>query len=153
MSRPLNPKQLRFVEEYLVDLNATQAAIRAGYSAKTAGSQGFDLLKKPEIQAALAAGRREQARRTEVSVDFVIQGLREVAMRCMQRVPVMVGQGKDRRQATTADGQGVWEFDSAGANRSLELLGKHVGAFDAAEDDVPPTPVAVTVNVVDGRKG
>lgn len=45
----LNDKQRRFVDEYLVDLNATQAAIRAGYSPKTAGSQAFDLLKKPEI--------------------------------------------------------------------------------------------------------
>ncbi len=46
----LNDKQRRFVGEYLIDLNATQAAIRAGYSEKTAGQQAFDLLKKPEIQ-------------------------------------------------------------------------------------------------------
>ena len=49
----LSAKQQRFVDEYLVDLNATQAAIRAGYSEKTAGAQGFDLLKKPEIEAPL----------------------------------------------------------------------------------------------------
>ena len=53
----MTPKQEAFVREYLIDLNATQAAIRAGYSERTAGSQSFDLLQKPEIQAAIAAGR------------------------------------------------------------------------------------------------
>ena len=50
----MNEKQKRFCEEYLIDCNATQAAIRAGYSEKTAGSQAFDLLKKPEIQNYIA---------------------------------------------------------------------------------------------------
>ncbi|MBK9446194.1 MAG: terminase small subunit [Betaproteobacteria bacterium] len=56
----LNPKQRQFIAEYLIDFNATQAAIRAGYSKKTAGSQGFDLLKKPEIAAAVAKGQAKQ---------------------------------------------------------------------------------------------
>lgn len=56
----LNAKQERFAHEYLVDLNASQAAIRAGYSKKTAGSQGHDLLKKPEVQELI---QREQAKR------------------------------------------------------------------------------------------
>jgi phage terminase small subunit len=54
----LNPKQARFVAEYLKDLNATQAAIRAGYSKKTAGSQAHDLLKKPEISLLVAQGQQ-----------------------------------------------------------------------------------------------
>ncbi len=49
----LTPKQARFVEEYLIDLNATQAAIRAGYSAKTARAMGCENLTKPDIQAAV----------------------------------------------------------------------------------------------------
>ena len=57
-TKTLNDKQSRFVDEYLVDLNATQAAIRAGYSQKTAGSQGFDLLKKPEIAAEIEKRRQ-----------------------------------------------------------------------------------------------
>lgn len=68
----LNERQQRFVLEYLVDLNATKAAIRAGYSERTAGSQGFDLLKKPEIQLALAQARHEQQERTQISADRVI---------------------------------------------------------------------------------
>lgn len=65
----LNEKQLRFTEEYLVDLNATQAAIRAGYSRQSAGEQAHDLLKKPQIQAEIAAGRKRQQERTEVEAD------------------------------------------------------------------------------------
>lgn len=75
----LNLKQQQFVAEYLVDLNATQAAIRAGYSAKTAGSQGFDLLKKPEIAAAIAAAQQERGKRTEITADRVLQELGRIA--------------------------------------------------------------------------
>jgi phage terminase small subunit len=75
----LTAKQEQFVAEYLIDLNATQAAIRAGYSEKTAGSQGFDLLKKPEIQAAIAAAQQKRAERTEITQDRVLQELARIA--------------------------------------------------------------------------
>lgn len=159
----MNAKQEAFVREYLIDLNATQAAIRAGYSKRTAYSQGQRLLKHDEVQAAVTAGQAQRATRTQITADFVIGGLREVAQRCMQRVPVMVGRGDDRRQATVikedpATGElreeGVWEFDSSGANRSLELLGKHLGIFrDAPEGGEAPAPVKVEVVVKDGRRG
>ncbi|KAG1248562.1 hypothetical protein G6F65_019547 [Rhizopus arrhizus] len=68
----LNPKQARFVAEYLIDLSATQAAIRAGYSKRTAGSQAFDLLKKPEIQAAIAESMAQRSERTRISQDNVL---------------------------------------------------------------------------------
>lgn len=68
----LTEKQQRFVDEYLVDLNATQAAIRAGYSPDTAGAIGFENLKKPEIQLAIAEARRIQRERTQVSADRVV---------------------------------------------------------------------------------
>lgn len=75
----LNDKQRRFVDEYLVDLNATKAAERAGYSPKTAGSQGFDLLKKPEIQAAVSDRMQARARRTEITQDRVLQEIARIA--------------------------------------------------------------------------
>lgn len=74
----LNDKQRRFVAEYLIDLNATQAAIRAGYSERTAGSQGFDLLKKPEIQAAVSEEMKEREERTEITQDRVLQELAKI---------------------------------------------------------------------------
>jgi len=69
---PLTEKQQRFVDEYLVDLNATQAAIRAGYSAATANEQGAQLLAKLSIQTAVAAGRKAQQERTQISADRVV---------------------------------------------------------------------------------
>lgn len=65
-------KQRRFIEEYLVDLNASQAAIRAGYSADTAGAIGHELLKKPEIQAEVAFQRKKQQERTQIEADRVV---------------------------------------------------------------------------------
>lgn len=75
----LNPKQQRFVDEYLIDLNATQAAIRAGYSQKTAGQQGERLLKHVEIQAALSERMKARQERTEITQDMVLQRWWQIA--------------------------------------------------------------------------
>lgn len=71
----LTAKQQRFVDEYLIDLNATQAAIRAGYSEKTAYSIGEENLKKPDVKAAIAVAREKLQERTEVTQDRVINEL------------------------------------------------------------------------------
>ncbi len=73
----MSAKQQRFVEEYLVDHNATQAAIRAGYSPKTAYSIGHENLKKPEIAAAIAAGEARMRCKTEVSIRSLTEEMRE----------------------------------------------------------------------------
>ncbi len=73
----MSPKQRRFAEEYLVDHNATQAAIRAGYSEKTAYSIGHENLKKPEIAAAIAVGEARLRRKTEVSIRSMTEEMRE----------------------------------------------------------------------------
>lgn len=75
----LTAKQRRFVGEYLVDLNATQAAIRAGYSKRTAKEQGYRLLTKVHIQAAIQIEQDAIRHRNRLSVDEVIQGLRDAA--------------------------------------------------------------------------
>lgn len=72
-------RQERFVAEYLIDLNATQAAIRAGYSRRTAASQGYDLLRKPEIIAALAQAQASRAKRTGITQDRVLAELEQLA--------------------------------------------------------------------------
>lgn len=74
----LTPKQSRFVDEYLVDLNATQAAVRAGYSAKTANEQGARLLAKVSIQAAVQSRMKHREQRTQVDADYVIKRLQEI---------------------------------------------------------------------------
>lgn len=78
-SRPLTPKQERFVEEYLVDLNATQAAIRAGYSARTADKIGAQLLGKTGVAAAIAKAKEKRSRRTGLDADWVLKRLAQDA--------------------------------------------------------------------------
>ena len=74
----MSPKQARFIDEYLVDLNAAQAAIRAGYSARTARSIGQENLTKPEIAAAIEAAQRSQSVRTGITADMVIAELAKI---------------------------------------------------------------------------
>lgn len=75
----LTEKQARFVAEYLVDMNATDAARRAGYSEKTAYAIGFENLRKPEIQEAIQAAMADRAKRTEITQDMVLRELAKVA--------------------------------------------------------------------------
>ena len=75
----MTAKQERFVEEYLIDLNATQAAIRAGYSPKTANEQGARLLAKVSVQTAISKAQAERSRRTGINQDRVIRELAKVA--------------------------------------------------------------------------
>lgn len=103
----LTSKQQMFVAEYLVDLNATQAAIRAGYSAKTAGSIGEENLKKPEIADAIKAAMVERAQRIEISQDYVLNSIVDTMERC--KTP--------------------GQFNAAGVLKGSELIGKHFGMF------------------------
>lgn len=122
----LTDKQTAFVREYLVDLNATQAAIRAGYSERTASRIGPQLLGKTWVREAIEKAQAKRARRVEVTQDYVLSNLVEVVERTMQRAPVMDRKGE---QVTDEEGRAVWTFDAKGANRALELLGKHLGIF------------------------
>ena len=75
----LSDKQQRFVEEYLIDLNATQAAIRAGYSTKTAEQIAYKLLQKSSVSEAVARAKADRSRRTGITQDRVLQELARVA--------------------------------------------------------------------------
>jgi phage terminase small subunit len=110
----------RFVDEYLVDLNATKAAERAGYSKKTARSQGNRLLTKVDIQAAIKKRLDELKERTEVSQEWVIERLKENVARSMQLKPVL-----DKDGAET----GEFTYQGNVANRALELIGRHLGMY------------------------
>lgn len=115
---PLNAKQEQFCLEYLKDLNATQAAIRAGYSKKTAGSQGGDLIQKPEIKNRIEDLKAERSRETKIDAAWVLRQAVKVHDRCMQAEPVF-----DREGNPT----GEYTFNASGANKALELVGKHIG--------------------------
>ncbi len=116
----LTPKQRRFIEEYAVDLNATQAAIRAGYSENSAKQIGHENLTKPDLVEAIAEHVAELSKQTGITAESVLTRLDEVADRCMQAEPVFDREGHET---------GEYTFQHAGANRALELLGKHLALF------------------------
>ena len=120
MPRKAGNLREKFIVEYLIDQNATQAAIRAGYSSKTARQQGQRLLTYVDIRAQIDQKLAEQLERVQLTADYVLTGLMEVADRCRQAVPVLDHEGKET---------GEWRFDSTGANKALELLGKHLSLF------------------------
>lgn len=139
----LTDKQQRFVAEYLVDLNATQAAIRAGYSARTAGSVGGENLKKPEIAAAIQAAMNKRAERTQVDADYVLRTIVDTIERCKQAEPV-----RDRDGETT----GEYKFDASAVLKGAELLGKHLRMFtdktEVSGPDGGAIPTHVTFKIV-----
>jgi phage terminase small subunit len=107
-------KQERFVEEYLIDLNATQAAIRAGYSEKTAHVIGSENLRKPAIAAAVARAQADRTERTNITQDYVLESIFLAMERCKQ-----------------AD-----SFNATGVFMGAELLGKHLGMFQGENQGV-----------------
>ncbi|AGO16010.1 terminase small subunit [Glaesserella parasuis] len=125
----LTDKQQRFVEEYLIDLNATQAAIRAGYSEDTAKEMGYENLTKPHIQKAIQEAQNKRAARVNVTQDDVLKGLLEI---------ISMSTGKQKiteTELSKVDGSIVPMdvekvcFEPHAANKALELLGKHLGMF------------------------
>ena len=125
----MTPKQQRFVEEYLVDSNATAASVRAGYAAKGAHKKSYLLLKHPEISAAIAAAQKARAEQVGVTKAYVLENLIELAERCLQKVPVLVRRGGVQVPRIDDAGNHLWTFNATGATRALELIGKHLGMF------------------------
>lgn len=152
----LTKKQRLFVDEYLIDLNATQAAIRAGYSTRRATEIGYQLLQRPEVAQAIQAAMAERSKRTEVEADYVIRRLREIdemdvldiheddgSFKPIREWPkvwrqflsgieiaeLFEGRGDDRRIAGV-----LRKVKWPDKLRNLELLSRHVGTESAALD-------------------
>ena len=140
----LTEKQKRFVEEYLVDLNATQAAIRAGYSEKNADKIGPELLGKTRVSEAVQKAMNERSVRTEITQDRVLRELAAIGFAKATDYAKVTESGvveitptsqltDDQRRAVSGIKEGKYgvEVSSHDKIRALELLGKHLGMFDA----------------------
>ena len=114
----LSPKRQRFVDEYVVDFNGTQAAIRAGYAPKAANEQAARLLANASIKAAVEEKLAEIRRKNEITADWVVDKAKKIIERCMQAEPVYDNEGNPT---------GEYKFDSSGANGSLKILAKYLG--------------------------
>lgn len=144
MARKLTDKQQRFVDEYLIDLNATQAAIRAGYSVNTAKDIGCENLAKPNIRDAISKRMAARSRRTGVNAERVVLELAKIAF--LNMTDVVDSHGNIREDATPEDlsciesikykesdneygGSVEREVKVASKLKALELLGKHLGMY------------------------
>lgn len=162
----MTKKQKRFVEEYLIDLNATQAAIRAGYSPDTAGSIGNENLKKPEIKAAIDKAEADRSCRTGINQDRVLREIAKLAF--LNPVDVIdmdaaTVRGEANRDDTaciasvkvksipTEDGEiterEVKTYDKL---KALELLGKHLGMFTDKMKIDGNIPIIINDNIGTG---
>ncbi len=143
--RPMTPRQRRFVQEYLIDLNATQAAKRAGYSARSARTTGQKILHHPAVAAAIETAQAKRAERTRVSADKVVKELAKVAFGDPRRLLSWGPDGvilRESSELSEADAALVSEISetrtAAGGSRRVKLrckltaltaLGKHLGLF------------------------
>lgn len=144
-SEDMTDKQQRFIEEYLIDLNATQAAIRAGYSTKTAEQIGFQLLNKTSVSEEIKKKMAERSKRTGINADRVLDELAKIAfanakdiinfedasvrkganeddLACVQSVKVK----KQTSDKGELEERQVTMYDKKAA---LELLGRHLGMW------------------------
>ena len=131
----LTDKQKQFVEEYLVDLNATQAAIRAGYSEQTGYSIGQRLLKKVEVQEAIQQAQNKRSERTQITQDEVIRRLIEnVDISMGKKATVITIPSKSENGEVMGNDVAQFVYEPSAANKALELLGKHLGIFKDGVD-------------------
>lgn len=161
----LTPKQKRFVQEYLIDLNATQAAIRAGYSEKTARSIGQENLTKPVIIAEIQQKQSKLEEKTEITQERILQELACLAFAkmedyveiqddgsCRARTWAEMPEGASRAVAEVKEirrimgsGEGGKEivlecrlgYKHHSKERALELLGRHLGMFIDRVQEIP----------------
>ena len=151
----LTPKQMRFVDEWLIDFNGKQAAIRAGYSAKTAEATAARLLRNVKVQAEISRRQKDLQKRTEVSQDRVVKELARIAFANATDYAHVETRTVEKSDGAEASSQTVVLRDTAelsadqcaaiagikqGTNgvevklhdkiKALELLGRHIGMFN-----------------------
>ena len=142
MSGGLSPKQAAFVAEYLIDLNATRAAIRAGYSERTAGWTGCRLLRNAAVREAVEREQARRAERTGITADRVLAELANIAFAdprdLMEWGPDGVTLKDSASLAEVAEGSGgTLRLKKHDKVKALELLARHIGMFrDRVETEV-----------------
>ena len=155
----LTPRQQAFVEHYVECLNASEAARRAGYSEKTAGQIGDDLLKKVQIAEAIAKARQERSERTRVTADRVVRELAFVAFSDIGKVMTPDGTLKpvheideETRRAIVDISDSPRRVKLADKLRALDLLGRHLGmwADKLTLRSDPENPVSALIMSIQG---
>lgn len=171
----LTAKQARFIEEYLVDFNATQAAIRAGYSEETAGVIGYENLKKPYIQAEIRKRQADTAAALSITREAVLRELKRIAFSDMRRFaefkdgtlkitdsedltedesPAISELSMSESESTTDTGSSSSRTRKVKLHdkvKALENLSKHLGLLDPDPTKTPPVTINLNYNLDEGE--
>lgn len=128
----LTPKQERFVQEYLIDLNATQAAVRAGYSERTANEQGSRLLANVSVRSAIEAAKAARIERTHITQDRVLQELARIAFFDLRKL---------YRQDGSLKAMHELDDDAAAVLAGVDVVEMAGGAAMGGEDGIAHVPM------------
>ena len=131
LGEALKPRERTFVHEYLHDLCGTQAAIRSGYSEKTAASQASRLLRKPEIRAYRDALLQEQFDAIGVTQHSIASEVWSIYQKCCQKEPVLEWDSVSREWVHN----GEWQFNVRGALKALDMLRQMLPEMKPKDDD------------------
>lgn len=177
MAKLKNKKHELFCQEYLIDLNATKAAERAGYSAKTANEQGARLLANVSVQSRISELMTKREKRTEITQDRVLQEYAKIGFSDIKNfvefktAKSVVGQDNDGediidwrivlavKDSKEVDGilisevsiakDGTFKFKLHDKMNALEKMGKHLNMWDKSSEQNKPNALGEEVTIVD----
>ena len=158
----LSDKQKKFCEEYIIDFNQTQSAIKAGYSAKTAYSIGKENLKKPDIQAYIKELLSKREERTQITADMVVKEWAKIAFFDIRKIfhkeggllnphdlddetATVISSIKARDVKVGDDIETIKEYRLNDKMKALDMLAKHLGMFEKEKEDNNDTNVNLEI--------
>lgn len=158
----LSDKQKKFCEEYIIDFNQTQSAIKAGYSAKTAYSIGNENLKKPDIQAYIKELLSKREERTQITADMVVKEWAKIAFFDIRKIfhkegglinphdlddetATVISSIKARDVKVGDDIETIKEYRLNDKMKALDMLAKHLGMFEKEKEDNNDTNVNLEI--------
>lgn len=135
----MTDQQKIFADQFLIDRNATQAALRSGYAVSSSRLVGHKLLNNPAVREYINEKLKELQNRVFVDMEFVINRFKDISDRCMQAEPVMVFDGEQWIES------GEYKFDSSGAAKATEALAKIIGAYKEDNEQLAKQKITVTI--------
>lgn len=130
----MTPIQKKFCDHYLIFNNASKAAVAAGYSEKTSRQKAYQLLCNEEIEKYIEERRQQASEQALVDAAWVQKRFKDISDRCMTAEPVII----------MGEPTGEYKFDSSGANKATEMLGKIIGVFEKDNNQNKPE----TTNII-----
>lgn len=135
----MQDNHIKFADKYFETLNASQSAIYAGFSEDTARQQGWQILQREDVQEYLQKLRDEYSEKSGITKQWVIDRFKNISDNCVQAEPVFDNKGMPT---------GEYRFDSSGANKATEMLGKIIGVFEKDNEQNKSVVALPIINII-----